>query len=252
MTANPVFINDLRKSLFRRKPVLGVAYMALAILVLTFGVAIGVPMDLHPTHHLPLWNIPDLLLPIVVPAFAAGTFAKEYEQRTWQDVLLTRLQTREILGGKFFACLLPTLIAIVVMFPAFAMLMILQGVNWALDPGPWMLVVLIKFLISASFYIALVMVCSYYSKSGRTALVSSYVVLAFYGIFSYLCSYVFSVLFTPPVETPYGSYAFNTDPLQTPVHQFELSTFELITMFLSALFTLLLFFHLKLRLGRRG
>ena len=66
------------------------------------------------------------------------------------------------------------------------MLLILQGIPWALDFGPWIVIAPIKFLISAFFYISLVMLCSYYGKSGRTALVSSYVLLAAYGLANYI------------------------------------------------------------------
>lgn len=186
MAVNPVLLKDLRGNLFRRKPVIAVAYMASAILVLTLGVASLFPSwMIFQSNQPPLWRFPDMILPILAPAFAAGAFAKEYEQRTWQDLMLTRLHSREILWGKFFACLLPTLIAIVILFPPFAMLLILQDVKWALDPGPWMFVVLFKFIVSTVFYVSAVLLCSFYSHNFRTALVIGYVALAAYVVFNY-------------------------------------------------------------------
>lgn len=50
---NPVLVNDLRKSLIRRKPVVVVALMAGAILVLTLGIAAFLPSLLWGTQQTP-------------------------------------------------------------------------------------------------------------------------------------------------------------------------------------------------------
>lgn len=256
MIANPVLLNDLRKSLFRRKPVHVVAYMAMAIVGLTYGIVIGLPFNLLSQYrHVPLWNIPDLLLPVVVPAFAAGSFAKEYEQRTWEDVLLTRLGSWEILRGKFLSSLLPTLTTIIVLFPPFAMLLILQNVRWALDFGPWILIVIIKFLISAFFYIALVMLCSYYGKSGRTSLVSSYVVLAGYVLANYVVWIlaINALAGDPDTTSNFGSYYAN--PMTRGFREateFQLSLVEIMHCCQSIVFGSLIMLFLRSRLGRRG
>ncbi|HLV80897.1 MAG TPA: ABC transporter permease subunit [Chthonomonadaceae bacterium] len=205
---NPVLINDLRKSLFRRRPVLAVALMALAILLLTLGMTVVFPVGTRTTvEGAPLWRFMDLALPVIAPAFAAGAFAREYEQRTWQDLLLTRLSTRQILGGKFFACLLPMLITLIVLFPPFALLLILQDVTWAMEPGLWMVALGIKFLLSATFYLAVTLVCSYHSANFRTALVVGYVTLAAYLLFNYaLWTYLLApLLLTPTWEGAYAS-----------------------------------------------
>jgi ABC-type transport system involved in multi-copper enzyme maturation permease subunit len=180
---NPVLVNDLRKSLFRRKPVLAVAYMAAAILVLTLGAAQFVPVGgSWRRQDLPLWRFPDILLPVLAPAFAAGAFAKEHEQRTWQDVLLTRLRAGEILAGKFTACFIPTLVALVVLCPPLLLILILQGVDWAMEAGPWMLILAAKFVIAVTFYVTVALVCSYHSPNARVALVVGYCALAVYGM----------------------------------------------------------------------
>jgi ABC-type transport system involved in multi-copper enzyme maturation permease subunit len=250
MAVNPVLINDLRKSLFRRKPVLAVAIMAIIILVLTLGLSGLMPSYMF--RDIPLWRFPDLLLPVVVPAFAAGAFAKEYEQRTWQDVLLTRLYVSEILGGKFFAVLLPTVATIIVLFPPFALLLIIQNLNWAMNPGPWMLVVLGKFLVSATFYIALVLVCSYYSSNARTALVVSYVSLCLYALLNYA---LWRFLLIPAFYPDSGYYFSRADyylpdnrPWGTDRMQFSLTPIEILHLIQSALFGGILLWHLASRL----
>src|SRR5689334_5310176 len=197
---NPVLVKDLRGNLFRRKPVLAVALMALAILALTLGISVLPSLFglWGQQDQLPLWRFPDLLLPIIAPAFAAGAFAKEYEQRTWQDLALTRLTALEILRGKFWACLLPTFTAIIVLFPPFALVLIMNNMEWAMEPGPWMLVVLLKFVISSAFYVSVCLVCSFYSNNFRTALVVAYVALAIYGMLNYvLWKFFLTPLFFP-------------------------------------------------------
>ncbi|HLK60699.1 MAG TPA: hypothetical protein VKU00_29315 [Chthonomonadaceae bacterium] len=268
MAVNPVLINDLRKSLFRRKPVLAVALMALIILILTLGLAGLLPMDIaRNLSHIPLWRFPDLLLPVVVPAFAAGAFAKEYEQRTWQDVLLTRLRVSEILGGKFFAVLLPTLSTIIVLFPPFALLMILQNVSWAMDFGPWMLIVAGKFLVSATFYVALALVCSYYSVNARAALVVSYVMLALYILLNFaLWNFLLMPALFPqphPVGTmingqfvqmtsPYDMDSYtNNSPWAMDNTHFSLTPIEQAHIIQAALFGALLLWHLASRLRQQ-
>jgi len=132
LSVQVVMVNELRKSLFRRKPVLAALFVAIAIVVLTLAMSV---FDDSRLRSIPIWYLPDLLLPIVAPAFAAGAFAKEYEQCTWQDILLTNLSPRELVGGKFFACMVPTTVTILVAIPPFALLLIMQNVQWAMESG---------------------------------------------------------------------------------------------------------------------
>ena len=253
MATNPVLVNDLRKSLFRRKPVLAVAIMALIIVVLTLGLSGMLPMSVADhLSQIPLWHFPDLLLPVVVPAFTAGAFAKEYEQRTWQDVLLTQLRVSEILGGKFFAALLPTIATIIVLFPPFALLMIIQNVRWAMEPGLWMFVVAAKFFVSATFYIALVLVCSYYSANARAALVVSYVVLGLYAVLNYALWTFLMAQLSAPTEDITGRYVESNAPWQADSMHFSLTPVEMMHMFQSLLFGGLLLMHLALHVRRRS
>src|SRR5205085_6744943 len=113
----------------------------------------------------PFWRGPDLLLPFLAPMFAASAFAKEHEQRTWQDVLLTRLSGGEILRGKFFACFVPTLAALIVLMPALGLLLIIQGTEWAMEPGGWMLLWGMKLAITTTFFVLMGLVVSYHSPN---------------------------------------------------------------------------------------
>lgn len=258
MAMNPVLINDLRKSLFRRKPVLAVALMAIAILVLMLGITVVFPVGSRTTvDGAPLWRFVDLLLPIVAPAFAAGAFAREYEQRTWQDVLLTRLSTRQILGGKFFACLLPMMVTLIVLFPPFALLLIVQNVVWAMEPGLWMVALSVKFLLSATFYLAVALVCSYHSANFRTALTVGYVTLAAYLLCNYaLWTYLLVPYFlTPGWEAlalsgggdvgPFRSSAWNVSD-----YTFQLSPVEWLHLVESTIFSIGLFAYLARKVRR--
>lgn len=256
---NPVLINDLRKNLFRRKPVLAVAYAALAILTLTLGIFTFFPVNAI-GKNAPLWRFPDLVLPIVAPAFAAGAFAKEYEQHTWQDVMLTRLSVRQILGGKFFASLLPTLVSLIVLFPPFALLLILENVKWALEPGFWMAALGFKFLLSATFSLILVLVCSYHCRNTRTALVVGYVTLFVYGLLNYaLWIYVINPLFNtdyPLRITAGGGWIGDTstssfDPLAVSLNEFGFSVAEGLHLLQAGLFSFVLFCYLAYRLHHR-
>lgn len=183
---NPVMMNDLRGSWIRRKPVLAVAFAAALILLLTLSAA-AFPSMLFGfgNSSFPLWRFPDIVLPAVAPAFAAGAFAKEHEQRTWQDLLLTRLKPGEIVAGKFWAALIPTIGMVIVLFPPFAMVLIVQNISWALDFGPWIAVVLFRFAVMAVLYLAVSMLCSYHNTNTRVSLAVCYAVLGLYLFASY-------------------------------------------------------------------
>lgn len=197
-------------------------------------------------------------MPLVVPAYAAGAFAKEHEQRTWQDVILTRLSAFEILSGKFFACLLPTLTTIIVLFPPFALMLIMQNIHWAMEPGPWMLIVGFKLLVSAAFYIAVVMVCSYHSANTRTALVIGYIALGLYAAFNYALWRFFLIpLFILPfwMENEQNNFHFdNFDrvaPWDVSRQQFSLNLVEILALAQAILLGFCLYLYLFSRLRRR-
>src|SRR5258708_176950 len=104
MIFNPFFLNELRERFVWAKPPPCFAIWAGGMAVLTY-IAVSLP-GVNAGIYL---QFPQIMLPIIAPAFAAGAFAKEHEQRTWQDLMLTNLTTRELLFGKFFASYLPML-----------------------------------------------------------------------------------------------------------------------------------------------
>ena len=192
MTMNPVFINDMRRNWFRRRPIHATAAMAVLILILTVGMPVVAEIIklvsggfISSASSIPLWRYPELALPVIVPAFTAGAFAREREQRTWFEILLTPLKPGEILRGKFFAALIPTLATIIVLIPPMLMGMIMSGTNWGMDAGPWMLIVGFKILANSVFYVSLVLLSSYFCSNARVSLVVSYVVLSCYGFANY-------------------------------------------------------------------
>ena len=236
-----------------------VALMAFIIVVLTLAIAGGLPAFVGwSTNQYPLWRFPDLLLPVVAPAFAAGAFAKEYEQRTWQDLLLTRLNAREILSGKFFACFLPTIATIIVLFPPFALILIIENMRWAQEPGPWMAVVGIKFLLSATFYLAVALVCSYHNSNTRVSLVVGYIILALYGLANFFLWRTITpfFLFDMRASTPFSPYSAYSPReanslLTLSRTEFGLSFIDTIHLIQSALLSFFLLWYLLVRIRHR-
>lgn len=200
MLSNPVFGNEMRKSLFRRKPVLcwGMWGGGVAIVVWIVNVLPSVNPGLFE-------RFPHIMLPLVAPAFAAGAFAREREQRTWQDLMLTPLTTRQLLFGKFFAAYLPVLAVLFTFLPAVILGYVNSissesarvfapqttyytpysvwrqpsgGVNYAGLVGSMAL----RCILHAAFYVSVALVCSHYCGKVRVALAVCYVSLGIYAI----------------------------------------------------------------------
>jgi ABC-type transport system involved in multi-copper enzyme maturation permease subunit len=198
MIANPVFGNELRKSLVRRKPLQCFAIWAGVMAALMY-VAVSLPA-LNAGIFI---QFPHIMLPIIAPAFAAGAFAKEHEQRTWQDLMLTRLTTRELLFGKFFACYLPILALLFTLAaPVLFGMMQTAGMSDPYAYGsysyfqvtseqvvPVFTSLLLKCLLQGAFYVSMAMVCSHYCSKARQALAVSYVSLALYAVLAYYVVY---------------------------------------------------------------
>lgn len=180
MNLNPVFVNELRQSIFRRKPVLGAVLWAAVSLMLIwlaqFSGSVSVMVTL----------LPLFVLPIIVPAISAGVFAKEYEQQTWQDLTLTRLTNFQVVSGKFFASLLLSWLITLSFLPAIQMVLIMHGDFDAVLPGWWMVALAFKLLLSTALYVLIVMVCSRYSATRRTAMVWSYIALFLYALLNWV------------------------------------------------------------------
>jgi ABC-type transport system involved in multi-copper enzyme maturation permease subunit len=143
-------------------------------------------------------QFPQIMLPIIAPAFAAGAFAKEHEQRTWQDLMLTNLTTRELLFGKFFASYVPMMLLLIslAMPVLFGMLQTAAPtLVYRYTPDyfgatsdqifPVFSGLMLKCFLQAAFYVSVAMVCSHYCSKARTALAVCYVSLALYAMFAY-------------------------------------------------------------------
>ena len=192
MTVNPVFINELRQSAFRRRGTLSIVVMILgAILLTTLGRLAGL-------RNLVVFA-PVVLLPLIVPAISSGAFAKEYEQHTWTDLYLTRLTNAQVVWGKFGAYFVQVTAALLVFAPSLVLMLLhdysqrLSELRYAVVPLDWQIAAIVttsaflfKLLFSALLYIALTMVCSRYSPNRRTALTWSYIALGLYSGFGVL------------------------------------------------------------------
>ncbi len=213
---NPVLLNDLRKSLLRRKPVHAVAAAAGAIVVLTKLIDWLFPSGQLYGHlsGVALWYFPDIVLPVVVPAFACTAFAREHEQRTWQDVLLTRLSTGEILSGKVLSCLIPVLTTVAVLFPPYMLILIISGAT--LDSNaPAIDAVFTRLLAMSCFYVALALVCSYHSPNPRVAIAITYTVLAFVLIMHWVARPLLAMLALAYTPSGYGGAPYSSSGYST-------------------------------------
>src|SRR4051812_33810378 len=117
MTINPVFVNELRQSVFRRRGAQVTAGLALfSVLIAALG---GTDSLRNIVVYAPL-----VFLPLIVPAIASGAFAKEYEQQTWMDLYLTSLTNAQLVWGKFGAYLLQVSVALLTLTPALILLLL--------------------------------------------------------------------------------------------------------------------------------
>jgi len=186
MTVNPVFLNELRQSAFRRRGSL------VTVSLMVAGILFATLAQMNSLRTLVV-SVPIILLPLLVPAIASGAFAKEYEQQTWLDLTLTRLTNAQVVWGKFGAYFLQVSAALLVLMPAVLLMLLgdysarLSDLRFDVVPLRWQFtavattfVFFIKLLISACVYVFLTMICSRYSPDRRTAITWSYIAMALY------------------------------------------------------------------------
>ncbi len=186
MAVNPVFVNELRQSVFRRRGGLVVGLLAAGAILFAMVAQIGSLRTI-------IVYGPVLLVPLLVPAIASGAFAKEYEQQTWLDLYLTRLTNAQVVWGKFGAFFAQVAIALLAFAPALVLMLLgdysrrLSDLRFDVVPIKWQLAAIVttasfigKLLLSACLYILLTMICSRYSSTRRMALTWSYIALALY------------------------------------------------------------------------
>ncbi len=171
---NPVFINELRQSPFRRN-----VYQYILVWITVTALIIYSGSFLDPRYLL-FW-MPIVVLPIIVPSFTAGLFAKEYEQQTWQDLTLTRLTNAQVVLGKFLAALVQIgAIFLMLISPLFTNMILDRQLFQIVFTPRYFVDYLFKLFLSASLYIMLAMVCSRYCSNRRTALIWCYITLFIY------------------------------------------------------------------------
>lgn len=186
MTINPVFVNELRQSVVRRRgPHVAVALVLLGVLVSALG-------QIDSLRNIIVYA-PLVILPLLVPAIASGAFAKEYEQQTWMDLYLTRLTNAQVVWGKFGAYLVQVAAALLALAPALLLILLadysrrLSALRYEIVPIEWQFAAvwttfnfISKLIASSCLYIFLTMICSRYSPNRRTALTWSYVAMGLY------------------------------------------------------------------------
>ena len=186
MTANPVFVNELRQSAFRRRGTLIMVVLVLAGILLSMLAQLGSLRNI--VAYAPL-----ALLPLIVPAIASGAFAKEYEQQTWMDLYLTRLTNAQVVWGKFGAYFVQVAIALFAVAPSLLLILLgdysrrLSDLRFGVVPlecqlaAIWTtLCFMFKLFASSCLTIFLTMICSRYSPNRRTALTWSYIAMGLY------------------------------------------------------------------------
>jgi ABC-type transport system involved in multi-copper enzyme maturation permease subunit len=169
---NPIFVNELRQSPLRRRWV--IAYVVWCLI----SAGLIWMTDFSEQFAYQLAWVPMIILPLIVPSFAAGAFAKEYEQQTWQDLYLTRLTNWQVVSGKFWAALLQVWFVMLSFAPAIVLMLgrerSVGTILW------WGLLFSLQLLLSACFYVLIAMVCSRYCATRRGALIASYISLFLY------------------------------------------------------------------------
>jgi hypothetical protein len=192
MAVNPVFINELRQSAFRRRGIL------VTVALLVAGTLFAVLAQLDSLRNVVVYA-PVVLLPLIVPAIASGAFAKEYEQQTWLDLTLTRLTNAQVVWGKFGAYFVQVAASLLAFFPSLLLMLLgdysrrLSDLRFEVVPLHCQLYAIFtasafifKLLVSTCLYVLLTMICSRYSPNRRTALTWSYIAMALYTGFGVL------------------------------------------------------------------
>ncbi len=186
MTVNPVFVNELRQSLFRRRGV----HITVALVLVAMLLSALAQLE---SLRIAVVYAPLILLPLLVPAIASGAFAKEYEQQTWLDLYLTRLTNAQLVWGKFGAYFCQVTIALFAFAPPLLLILLgaytrrINDLRYEFFPLEWQLAAvwttlgyMFKLCVSGCLYIFLAMICSRYSPNRRTALTWSYIAMGLY------------------------------------------------------------------------
>ncbi|MBC8104504.1 MAG: ABC transporter permease [Cytophagales bacterium] len=117
LTENPILAKEMRSRLRSRKQtranrIATVICVGVVVALLYYGALVSLFDTQSPFRGRDLYGISVVglqltLLVLITPSLAAGSITQEREQQTWNALLLSRLTAAEIVGGKYFASLLP-------------------------------------------------------------------------------------------------------------------------------------------------
>jgi len=135
---NPVLIKE-----FRTRPMLQgqwlmrtIAICLVAAVLLIFLVGISVQAfaaesaGLIPTMGMAVAGMITVLVLLLGPAFTSGAICSDRETGVWDLIRMTRIPSWRIVSGKFQACVIPLLLLVVSILPAFAILLYFKKGMW--------------------------------------------------------------------------------------------------------------------------
>ena len=128
MLNNPVLYKEMMRMRMRQgKPVRIAIVSAVALAIVYFyWVAAAYLLDMrNASSSRDIWAatifIQFLIIALLTPSATANAISQEREQQTWEMLLQTRLTSKQIIFGKLFARLVPTLGIIVLGLPVTAL-----------------------------------------------------------------------------------------------------------------------------------
>lgn len=186
---NPIILHELRQSFLRQRWVPIVS--GWIIVITTIGVLLY-----HTNRYMVLFLLPIVCQFLLAPVFAAGAFAKEYEQRTWLDLQITPITNLQLVTGKFLAIFLQMCLVTLSFTPLLSYCFIHSGLNGSYFELMIIVSYTLKIMISGVVVVLICMVCSRYSPNRLTATVVSFVAILIYGLFCAINYMLLNPLFT--------------------------------------------------------
>lgn len=155
MLNNPVLHKEMMRMRMRQgKPVRIAIVSAVALAIAYFyTVATAYLLDRHNTpNSRDIWaatiGVQFLIIALLTPSATANAISQEREQQTWEMLLQTRLTAKQIIFGKLFARLVPTLAIVLLGLPVTTLCLLTANRSWndnsysayhALTPGMFLL-----------------------------------------------------------------------------------------------------------------
>ena len=116
-----------------------------------------------------------VMVALVIPVLTASAISGERERQTFDILLTTEITPFRIITGKMGSAVIQIMMFVVVSIPIMAMGFTIGGVSW------WALLLYLALaLVLAIFEGAIGIFCSSFCKKSITAIIMSYVILAFF------------------------------------------------------------------------